>query len=50
MTRLITLSMLVLTGGVMIALAGPPVLTSAQGSPISVRGANHVSVNGRIAR
>ena len=34
--------MLVLTAGVMIALAGPPVLAPAEGSSINIRGANNV--------
>jgi hypothetical protein len=40
--RVIVLSALLLTGCVLIGLAGPPVLVPAQGSPISVSGANNV--------
>ena len=43
--RILVLSTLVLTaGGVMIGLAGPPVLVPAEGSPITVRGANNVAI------
>jgi FG-GAP-like repeat len=42
--RILVLSTLVLTAGVMIGLAGPPVLVPAEGSPITVRGANNVAI------
>ena len=42
--RVLVLCALVLTAGGMMALAGPPVLVPAEGSPISVRGANNVAI------
>jgi hypothetical protein len=41
--RIVVLSILLLTAGVMMGLAGPPILVPAPGSPISVRGANNVA-------
>lgn len=41
--RIFVLSTLVLTAGIMVGLAGPPILVPAQDSPISVRGANNVA-------
>lgn len=42
--RTCVLSSLMLTAGVMMGLAGPPALVPADGSPISVRGANNVAI------
>jgi len=42
--RILFLSALLLTGGVMMTFAGPPVLVPAEGSPISVRAANNVAI------
>jgi hypothetical protein len=42
--RILVLCALLLTGGIIIGLAGPPVLVPAEGSPISVQGANNVAI------
>ena len=42
--RILVLSALLVTAGIMIGLAGPPVLVPAEGSPISVRAANNVAI------
>jgi FG-GAP repeat len=42
--RILVLSALLVTGGIMIGLTGPPVLVPAEGSPISVRAANNVAI------
>ena len=42
--RILVLSALLLTAGIIIGLGGPLVLVPAEGSPISVRGANNVAI------
>ena len=42
--RIVVLSSLVLTAGVMMGLAGPPLLLPAEGSPITVQGANNLAL------
>jgi hypothetical protein len=42
--RILVLSALLLTADIIIGLGGPLVLVPAEGSPISVRGANNVAI------